>query len=141
MAIIGEGISHRGLTSEDFQYPFNVTGTVVAADVGKGVTYDFTAARSVKLAEAGEPVIGILATIENRLIEGTSVGTVALKGGFRLQKAAGTDTIVLGDSVVGSAAPGEVGPRRDAGDTTNEPDNRINVVTSVDGDNIEILIL
>tara|TARA_R110002072_G_scaffold23791_4_gene81595 strand:+ start:3391 stop:3816 length:426 start_codon:yes stop_codon:yes gene_type:complete len=141
MSVIGEGISHRGLVSEDFHYPFNVTGTVTAADVGKAVTYDTSAARAVKLAGDGDPVIGVLATFEARSIEGTQVGTVALKGGFRLQKAAGTDAIAIGDTVVGSATAGEVGPRRNAADDANEPDHRINVVTAVDGSNIEVLIL
>lgn len=139
--MIGEGISHRGLISEVFHFPFYITGTVTLDDVGKAVTYDTTAAKSVKLAGAGDPVVGSLVSYEDRVVEGIKVATVALKGGFQFTKAAGTDTIVIGDTVVGSATAGEVGPRRNTGDTLNEPDLNSNVVTDVNGDAIEVLIL
>ncbi len=139
--MIGEGISHRGLISEVFHFPFYVTGAVTAADVGKAVTYDTATAKAVKLAGAGDRVIGVLVSYEDRIVEGVKVGTVALKGGFGMTKAAGTAAIVVGDTVVGSATAGHVGPRRNAGDTANEPDLSSNVVTAVSGDDIEVLIL
>ena len=141
MSVIGEGISHRGLVSEDFHFPFYVTGTVTAADIGKAVTLDAANTRAVKLAGDGDRVIGALVSYEDRVVEGTKVGTIALKGGFRFQKAAGTDAIVVGDTVVGSATAGEVGPRRNTGDSANEPDLSANIVTAVSGSDIEVLIL
>jgi|SRR5680860_605148 len=140
MTIIGEGISHRGLISEDFHYPFYVTGTVTAADVGKAVAIDATAPRAVKLAGDGDVIVGVLVSYENRAIEGTVVGTVAMKGGFRLQKDAAAAAIVIGDSVVGGATSGEVGPRRNAGNTLNEPDHSFNIVTAVSGTDVEVII-
>lgn len=139
MAIIGEGISHRGLVSEDFHYPFFITGTVTSADVGKAVSIDTAAAYSVKLAGADEVVVGVLVSYEDRSVEGVKVATVATKGGFRVTKAAAAGAIVVGDTVIGAGA-GEVGPRRNVGDTANEADYSLNIVTSVNGTDIEILI-
>lgn len=138
MAIIGQGISLRGMTHEKFHYPFYLAAGIVAADVGKAVSLDATAANTVKLAGAGEKVIGMLVSWENRAVEDVLVGTVTLRGGFRFQKAAAADAIVVGDTVVGAGA-GEVGPRRNAGDTANEPDHSDNFVVEVDGTNIIIV--
>lgn len=140
MAIIGEGISHRGLVSEDFHYPFYITGVVTTADVGKAVAIDAAAAYSVKLAGNGDRVVGVLVSYEDRVVEGVKVATVALKGGFRVTKAAAATAISVGDTVIGAGA-GEVKPRRNAGDTANEADHSQNIVTSVNGTDIEILIV
>lgn len=140
MATIGEGISHRGLVSEDFHYPFYITGTVTAADVGKPVSIDSAAARSVKIAGDGDRIVGILVTYEDRVVEGVKVATVALKGGFRVKKAVAATAIAVGDTVIG-AAGGEVKPRRNTGNTTNEADHAQNIVTAVSGTDIEILVL
>lgn len=128
MAIIGEGISHRGLVHEDFNIPFNVAATMTQADVGKPVTLDDSADRAVKLAGDGDPIIGILMSFEDRSVEGVKVGTVAMKGGFRV-----TGTAAVGDTVVGAATAGEVKAAVAA-------DYSANIVTFVDGDAIEILI-
>ena len=140
MPVIGEGISHRGLTVEDFHYPFYISGTIVAGDVGKAVALDTAAAMTVKLAGAGDRIIGILATYEDRVVEGVKVATVAMKGGFLVTRAAAAAALSVGDTVVGAGA-GEVKARRNAGDTANEPDYGANIVTKVTGTAIEILIV
>lgn len=132
MAQIGEGISHRGLVSEDFHYPFYITGTVTSADVGKAVTLDATAAHSVKLAGDGDQVIGYLVTYEDRVVEGVKVATVAMKGGFRFTAVSG-HTIAVGGTVVGSATAGLVKAAAAA-------DYSMNIVTKVDGDLVEVLL-
>lgn len=133
MSLIGEGISHRGLVQEEFHTPFFVTGAVTKADVNKPVTIDATANTSVKIAGDGDVIVGVLATVENRTVEGVVVGTVAMKGGFGMIGVAG-HTIVVGSTVVGSATAGQV-------KAATVADFGQNIVTKVDGDAIEVLIL
>lgn len=139
MAIIGEGISHRGFVHEDFNIPFNITGSVDKDNIGDPVTIDTANARAVKIAGDGDPIIGVLMSYEDRTVEGVKVGTVAMKGGFRMTAESGHG-VTVGDTVVGSATAGQVKARRNAGDTANEADYSMNIVTHVDGDTIEVLI-
>lgn len=132
MAIIGKGISHRGFVHEDFNIPFNLKAGIVAADVGKPVALDSTAARTVKLAGDNDVIIGVLASWEDRVVEGVLVGTVAMKGGFALTGVSG-HSIAVGDTVIGSATDGEVKAAVSADYTQN-------IVTAVTGDVIEVLI-
>lgn len=105
-AIIGEGVSLRGLRDERYNYTWNITGACTAADVGKAMSQDVTARNSVKLALAGNTLVGSLASYENRVQEGIVVGAVARKGVF-VWAYTGADP-VYGESVVGSATPGSV---------------------------------
>lgn len=105
-AIIGEGVSLRGLVDVDSAYTWNVTGTTVAADVGKAVVQDTAAANSVKLATADATIIGSLLSYENRVQEGITVGAVAREGVF-VWSYSGPDP-ALGCGVVGGAAAGQV---------------------------------
>lgn len=139
MAITGEGISHRGFVHEDFNIPFNLTGTVTKDNLGHPVTIDAANSRAVKVAGDGDPIIGILVSYEDRTVEGVKVGTVAMKGGFQFTGVSG-HAIVVGDTIEGSATAGQVQARRNAGDTANEADYSMNIVTFVDGDTIEALI-
>lgn len=106
MATIGAGVSLRGMEHNEFHYPFNLAAGTTAADVGKPVALDATAANTVKIAGDGETVIGKLVVVENRAIEGVLVGTVALKGGFKFST---TGSVVVGGSVQG-AGGGNVKP-------------------------------
>lgn len=132
MAVIGAGVSLRGLTHEDFHYTYNVKSTITIADVGKPVTLDSAAARTVKLAGDNDVIIGILASFEDRVGEGTKVGAVAHKGGFKVTGVSG-HSIAVGDTVIGSATDGEVKAAVSADYTQN-------YVVAVDGDDIEIVI-
>lgn len=104
---IGEGISHRGIEHEDCNYPYNLAAAIVAADVGKAVSIDTTAARTVKLAADGDVIHGWLVSVEDRTIEGLKVGTVSLKGGVRFTRAAGAPAVTVGAPLCG-AGNGEV---------------------------------
>lgn len=130
MAIIGEGISHRGLVVESFYFPFYVTGTVTQDDIGKAVSLDATAAKSVKLAADGDAIIGELVSYEDRVVEGVQVGTVALKGGMRFTA---SGVVAVGNSVIGAGAG--VVKAAVAADHSN------NIVTAVDGTLVEVLIV
>lgn len=109
-SIIGEGVSLRGIRDENYVYTFNITGTVTAADVGKAVTQDTSAANSAKLTTDASVILGSLASYENRVQEGIKVGAVARKGVF-VWAYTGTAP-ALGNGVVGSATAGSV---KDAG--------------------------
>jgi len=139
MAIIGQGISLRGMTHEKFHYPFYLVAGITSADVGKAVAIDTSAANTVKLAGDGEQVIGNLVVVEDRGVEGVLVGTIALRGGFRFQE---VDTpalaLAIGDTVVG-AGDGEVRARTNAAGDAKEADHSDNIVVDVDGTNITIV--
>lgn len=133
MAIIGQGISLRGMTHDEFHYPFYLASGITKADEGKAVTLDTTGPNKVKLAGDDDPIIGVLVVVENRAIEGILVGTVALRGGFRMKKAASAPAISVGDTVVG-AGGGEVKAAASA-------DPRINFVAEVEASGDVIVVL
>lgn len=124
MAVIGAGVSLKGIHHEEFHYPFNLKAGIVAADATKAVSIDPSAKNTVKLAADGEQIIGRLVTVENRAIEGTLVGAVEIRGGFALPIKAG-ETVNVGDTVVG-AGNGEV----KAAATANHADNVVVEVTA-----------
>jgi hypothetical protein len=108
MSTIGSGISLRGIYQELFNYPFKISGSPVAADVGKAVSLDAGAANTVKLAADGDPILGILMTLEDRVVEGVKICTVATKGGHRLQVVSGGSGAISVGSEVQGAGAGEV---------------------------------
>ncbi len=101
--LIGEGVSLRGFYDDNWSLTFNITGTVLQADVGKLVTQDTTVADSAKLSVADSVPLGILLSYEDRKQEGVKVGAVALKGGYGVPF---TGALTVGASIVGSATPG-----------------------------------
>lgn len=104
--VIGAGVSLKGIFIEDFLFPFNLKSGIVAADVGKAVALDSTAANTVKLAGDGDAILGRLEVVEDRTAEGILVGTVSLKGSFKFPVKNG-ETVVVGDVIQG-AGSGEV---------------------------------
>jgi len=105
MSIIGAGVTLRGLVPQIFAWTWNVSGAVTQANVGHLVAQDTGAANTVKLLADGDAPIGMLASYEDRKIEGIKVGTVDHKGGFQVKF---NGALAIGASVVGSATPGEV---------------------------------
>lgn len=101
------GISHRGLTIESKIFPYFLAAGIVEADVGKAVSIDPTAAYTVKLAADGDVIHGVLASWENRVVEGYLAGSVALDGGSGFKRTAGGTAITPGDLLCGGGA-GEV---------------------------------
>ncbi|CCV12943.1 hypothetical protein [Mesorhizobium sp. STM 4661] len=101
-------VSLAGFHFEDFSLTFKLTAGIVAADVGKAVAISAAAANTVKLAGDGDYIVGRLATVEDRTIEGTLVGAVELKFANTLPIKVG-QVVVVGGSVVGAGA-GEVKP-------------------------------
>lgn len=105
MAIIGAGVTLRGQTQPDSRYTFILDAAIVVGDIGKAVSIKAGSANTVKLAAAGELVVGRLYSFEDRTVEGIKVGTVETRGGFVLTT---TGVVAVGDSVVGDAIAGTV---------------------------------
>lgn len=115
----------------DFTFTMNVTGTVVAADVGKAVALDATAANSVKLAGANDRVFGRLESFETGGLDGLTVGAISRKFRATLPVATGLTGInapAVGDTVVGNGA-GEVKCLNNT--TIKTPDQSVNTVVQV----------
>lgn len=92
---------------EDFTFTMNVSGTVTAADVGKAVALDTTAANTVKLAGANDIIYGRLETYEDRTQQAAGkVGAIARK--YRAILPTDGTAITLGAEVSGGATAGTV---------------------------------
>ncbi|AKU43538.1 hypothetical protein CPT_Seuss12 [Caulobacter phage Seuss] len=61
---------------KDYQLTVNMNSAITTSDVGKPVTIDTSADNQVKLVGAGEEIVGIIYTVEDRVNEGKKVGTV-----------------------------------------------------------------
>lgn len=122
------GISLSNMVHSEWGYPFFISNATLS-NVGCAMSLDATAARTMQPATDGAVIEGKLFSYEDRKQEGIKVGTVRLKGGFVFKKKAGA-VINVGQSVVG-AGNGEV--KAAAARIAN------NVVTAVDGNDIEVL--
>ena len=101
---------------DDFQFTYNLSGTVTQADIGKALTWDKTAANTMKLAGDGDAVDGRLWQVEDRGA-GLLVGSVERKFKAKLPVAA-SHGCAIGDSVSGSATAGLVKKAAAANRTT-----------------------
>jgi len=99
-------ITFRNIHVEEFSFSFFLEASIVADDIGKAVTIDDSAARTVKLAGDDDRVVGHLSTVEDRTVEGVLVGAVDFKGGYSLPYTGAAPAI--GEGVVGSATAGSV---------------------------------
>lgn len=96
-------VTMKGFHQEAFHLTMNLSGTVTAADIGKAVSVDTTAANTAKLATDGDVIIGRLASYENRTNEGIVVGAVEFRFANTLPIATG-ETVNVGDTAVGAGA-------------------------------------
>ncbi|RUU74947.1 hypothetical protein [Mesorhizobium sp. M7A.F.Ca.MR.362.00.0.0] len=103
--------SHQNVTLRGFHWEvssltFNLATGITTNDVGKAVSVDTSGANKVKLSGDGDTIIGRLASVEDRSVEGTLIGAVELQFANLLPiKAAAV--VAIGDTVVGAGA-GEV---------------------------------
>jgi hypothetical protein len=96
-----QGVTLKGtIPGNDLTFVLNAD--ITAQDVGKAVTQDTSAANTVKLAGAGDPIFGRLETFEDRVVEGVKVGAVKIIAGMELPTASGY-TAQIGDKVIGAA--------------------------------------
>lgn len=131
MATIGAGVSLRAIYDEDSQFPFLLAAGITSADVGKAVALDTSAANQVKLAGDGDTIIGQLLVVENRVVEGVLVGTIAMEGGIAFDVAVG-QTVHLGDTIVG-AGGGLV-------KSAATPNMALNYVVEVDAASVVVIL-
>lgn len=123
----------RGYSFNDFMFTYSLSGAVTAADVGKAVALDTTAANTVKLAGDNDIIFGRLETYENRAVLGMVVGTVSRK--FKdIVPYTGT-TPAIGQSVTGSATAGVV----KVATTQNITDNRVVEILAIDSVNYAVV--
>jgi hypothetical protein len=99
-------VSLRGFHFEDWSLTFNLAAGITTNDVGKAVSVDTSADNKVKLAADGDTIVGRLASVEDRAVEGQLVGAVELKFANLLPIKTG-QVVARGDTVVG-AGNGEV---------------------------------
>jgi hypothetical protein len=145
MSVIGAGVSLKNLHNEAWMFTFNLKAGIVAADIGKAVAIDSAADNTVKLVGDGDVVFGRLETVENRVVEGVLVGTIAIKGGYTLPY---TGSPVVGSALKGSATAGSVQPlattqEDDAGavDIDHSKHDGRNVVVEVDATAVTVTVI
>lgn len=131
MAVIGKGVTLKGLNQPEWAFTFNLEASITKDDVGKVVAIDPTGDNQVKLAGDGDRIYGRLKTVEIREIEGVNVGTVELKGGIQVST---TGVVAVGDTLEGSATAG-------VAKTSLTPDQGANVVFEVDATNNTAVIV
>jgi hypothetical protein len=92
----------NGIHFEDRKVTMVLASAVVKADEGKPVTID-TANNRVKLAGDGDNILGVLEVVEDRIIEGIKVGTIALNYVAQWPVKA-ADALAVGDVAVGAGS-------------------------------------
>lgn len=107
-ATIGAGVSLNGIYDEDAQFTYLLASATTIDDIGKAVTVDTSAANKVKLAVAGDRILGRLETFEDRTVEGIKVGAVST-GGILQFPIADSVTVNVGDLLVGGLDAATVG--------------------------------
>ncbi|MBN7759775.1 hypothetical protein JYP52_01385 [Nitratireductor aquibiodomus] len=102
-----QNVTLRGFHWEASSLTFNLNAAITKdTPIGSALTVDAAAPNTMKLAGDGDPIVGRLASFENREVEGTKVGAVELQWSNVMPIAAGA-TVNVGDTVVG-AGDGEV---------------------------------
>lgn len=109
MAIINQ-VRMAKFDFKDSQFTVKLATGITTADQGKAVTYDNSADNQVMLAADQTPICGVIYTVENRVNEGTLIGTVEFRFAAYLPiKAglAGNQVVARGKKLIGAGA-GEV---------------------------------
>lgn len=96
-----------GYTTDWANRTVTLAAGITSADVGKALTIDASAANKYKLALDNSPIHGRLEVVENRVNEGTLIGTAKLYlAGVKLPVKA-ADALAAGDYCIGAGA-GEI---------------------------------
>lgn len=109
---IGNGVSLRGLTQDQFNYVFLAATGITIDDIGKAVSFKSNTANTVQLAGDGEFIVGNILSFEDRTTEGLRLVTVQTEGGYLFPlnpnaTASSPDELpVPGEFIVGGTASG-----------------------------------
>ncbi|RWM27929.1 MAG: hypothetical protein EOR77_30890 [Mesorhizobium sp.] len=127
--------SHQNVTLRGFHWEvssltFNLASGITQAHIGRGVSVDASGPNKVKLAADGDTIIGRLASVEDRTVEGSLIGAVELQFANTLPIKAG-ETVAVGATVVGAGA-GEV-------KAAATPDHSKNFVVEIIGTNAVVV--
>lgn len=101
-----QNVTLRGFHFEDASLTGNLAAGITDADIGKAVSVDATGPNKFKLSGDGDYIIGRLASVENRSVEGSLVGAIEFQFANLLPIKTG-QVVAVGDTVVGAGA-GEV---------------------------------
>lgn len=101
MPFVGMGVTLLGIDYPEWGVTLNLATATTKDHLGSAMSVDTSAPNTFKPAADGDLIRGILYTFEDRKQEGVKVGTVRLKGGFKLPIAAG-QTVTVGQSVIGA---------------------------------------
>jgi hypothetical protein len=132
------GVNSSNILVDAWQMPFNLASAIVAADVGKAVSIDTTAAFTVKLAADNDEIIGRLETFEDRTVEGLKTGTVAMQGIMVFPTV--VTVPALGDNVAGGGS-GQVKTATAPGTATAAALVRVNTVIARDATNRLVTVI
>ena len=103
-------VKMTGYAFEDSQLTVKLHAGITTADIGKALTQDTAADNTMKLAGDGDPIHGVLLSVEDRTVEGQLIGvcsfwfahTLPIKSGL-----AGQEVVARGSRICG-AGNGEV---------------------------------
>lgn len=97
-----QGVTLKGVIPDN-DLTFILNSEIKAEHVGLVVTQDKNAANTVKLAGAGDPIVGVLQSYEDRTAtSGIKTGAVKLVGGMELKIASSYSSPAVGDKVIGA---------------------------------------
>lgn len=130
-----QNVTLRGFHFEDASLTGNLAAGITEADIGKAVSVDPTGPNKFKLAADGGHIIGRLASVEARTVEGSLIGAIEFQFANLLPIKAGA-VIAVGDTAVG-AGNGEVKRLENAGAST--PDHSKNFVAEIIGTNAVVV--
>lgn len=108
MPFVGMGVTLLGVDFPEWGITTYLNTATTKDHLGVAMAVDTSAPNTMKPAADGDLLRGILYTFEDRKQEGVKVGTIRMKGGFKLPIATG-QTVTVGQSVVG-AGDGKVKP-------------------------------
>lgn len=142
MSYSHQNVTLRGFHWEDSSLTFNLATGITAADIGKAVSIDAGAANKVKLAGDGDIIIGRLASVESRSVEGTLIGAVELQFANTLPIKSGLadgEVVVVGSTVVGAGSGQVKALTTGSGPTVAAPNHSINFVVEIIGTNAVVV--
>jgi hypothetical protein len=83
---------------------YNLASGITAANIGHPVKLDTSGNNKVALAGDGDIIFGVLESFEDRIVEGTPLGAVAICGGYRFTYSGTAPTV--GAYAIGNATNG-----------------------------------
>ncbi|TPL42609.1 MULTISPECIES: hypothetical protein [unclassified Mesorhizobium] len=137
-----QNVTLRGFHWETSSLTGNLATGITANDVGKAVSVDPSGANKFKLSGDGDVIVGRLASVEDRSVEGSLIGAIEFQFANMLPIKAGLaagEIVAIGSTVIG-AGNGEVKAlTTGSGPTVAAPNHNINFVAEIIGTNAVVV--